>query len=362
MAVTPKTVVVPTADQFAERVFASALGTLDTWAMYVGDKLGLYTALAEKPLTGEEFTATTGMEGRYAQEWLEHQVTSGIVTVDDPGLLHDERRYTLPEGPAEVLTDPDSLGYLAPFVRLITAAGNELPSLLEAYRTGGGVPWSQYGPDMRTGQAEMNRPWFLGELGTSWFPMISHVHDRLSAPARLADFGCGEGWSSIGIAQAYPEATVVGFDIDEPSIEAARRHAQAGGVADRVSFELVDAGRGVEGSYDIVTAFECIHDMPDPVSVLRTMRDARTEGGTVIVMDEAVADAFGESHDGVERIMYGFSLFICLPDGRSHQPSAATGTVMRQATLERYAREAGFGRVSVLPIENDLWRFYELSD
>ena len=259
------------------------------------------------------------------------------------------------------LTNRDSLAYLTPFVRLLVAAGLKLPDLIEAYKTGGGVSWSQFGDDMRTGQAEMNRPWFLSELGTSWFPAVPSLDEALRNEARVADVGCGEGWSSIAIAKAYAAATVDGYDIDELSIVAARRDAAAEGVADRVRFRLVDASAADQScTYVIVTAFECIHDMPYPVDVLGVMRQLAGENGQVVVMDEAVGDAFGDRTDEVERLMYGFSLFVCLLDGMAHENSAATGTVMRLDTLKAYAEEAGFVDVDVLPIESDLWRFYSL--
>jgi SAM-dependent methyltransferase len=350
------------ADAFAGRVFTAALGAVDLWSIYTGDKFGLYRALAESgPATRPELTERTGMHQRYCHEWLEQQVTSGILAVDDPTRPADERRYRLPEGHAEVLTDADSLTYLAPFVRLMSAAGVQLPSLLDAYRTGGGVSWAQFGVDMRTGQAEMNRPWFLSELGNTWFPAIPELHSRLEAGAAVADVGCGEGWSSIAIALAYPNVTVDGFDIDTPSIEAARRHAARAGVADRIRFHDTDAATlDHPDGYDVVTAFECIHDLPYPVPVLSTMRRVVKDGGIVLVMDEAVADAFGDRFDDVERLMYGFSLFICLPDGMSHPDSSGTGTVIRPATLKRYAESAGFSDVEVLPVDNELWRFYRL--
>jgi 2-polyprenyl-3-methyl-5-hydroxy-6-metoxy-1,4-benzoquinol methylase len=350
------------ADIFAERVFDSVLGALDTWAIFVGDKLGLYRALAENgPMTRTELAEGSEMHPRYADEWLEHQVTAGVLEVDDPGLPQEERIYSLPQGHAEVLTDRDSLSFLTPFVRLVVAGGVQLPKLIEAYQSGGGVSWSEFGEDMRTGQAEMNRPWFINELGTSWFPAVPWLHEQLTNGALVADVGCGEGWSSIAIANAYPGAKVDGYDIDEPSVAAARQHARASGVSDQVSFHAVDAGsQEVAGKYDLATAFECIHDLPDPVGVLRAMHRMTKPDGRVVVMDEAVADAFGAKADDVERLMYGFSMFVCLPDGMSHQPSAGTGTVMRPSTLERYAREAGFDGIEVLPIENDLWRFYEL--
>ncbi len=177
----------------------------------------------------------------------------------------------------------------------------------------------------------------------------------------MADIGCGEGWSSVAMALAYPDTTVDGYDLDEPSVEAARVHAEEAGVAERVRFFAGDAAAADRnGDYDVITAFECIHDLARPVDVLATMRRLAKPDGQVIVMDEKVAERFPGRGDDIERLMYGFSLFICLPDGRSHTPSAATGTVMRPDTLRRYAEEAGFAGLQVLPIENDLWRFYRL--
>ena len=356
------TMTATTPDEFAGNLVGSMLGALDTWAIYMGDKLGLYQAMAaEGTMTQPELVSRTGIHARYAQEWLEQQVTSGIITVDDPAKPTTERVYALPEAHRTVLTDHDSLAYMSPFVRLIASAGVQLPQHVEAYRTGGGVSWEQFGPDIRTGQADVNRPWFLQELGNSWFPQVPELHASLQDGGRVADIGCGEGWSSIAIALAYPQAIVDGYDIDAPSIEAARGHATEAGVADRVTFHHADAAGADEAiRYDVVTAFECLHDMPDPVSVMRRMRELVKDDGVVFVMDEGVGDAFGDRDDEIERLMYGISLFVCLPDGMSHEGSVGTGTVMRPSTLGTYATEAGFSGVETLPIENDLWKFYRL--
>jgi 2-polyprenyl-3-methyl-5-hydroxy-6-metoxy-1,4-benzoquinol methylase len=187
------------------------------------------------------------------------------------------------------------------------------------------------------------------------------VNAALRAGGRVADVGCGVGWSSIGIALAYPDATVDGYDVDVPSIETARQNAREAGVDDRVRFHAVDAATvDPSGGYDAVFAFECIHDLSDPVAVLAAMRRLAGDRGTVIVMDERVAETFTAPGDEVERMMYGYSLMCCLADGMSHQPSAATGTVMRPSTLRGYAAEAGFADVEVLDIANDFFRFYRL--
>jgi ubiquinone/menaquinone biosynthesis C-methylase UbiE len=205
---------------------------------------------------------------------------------------------------------------------------------------------------------------FINELGSSWFPAIADVHARLSAPpgACVADLGCGSGWSSIAIAKAYPHAFVDGIDNDAASIDTARANAAAEGLQDRVRFFVRDAGElGLDGVYDVVTIFEALHDMARPVEALENARRLLAEGGTTIVADERVAEEFSAPGDDLERLMYGYSVVHCLAVGRAdHEHSAATGTVMRPATLREYAQVAGFARVETLPIDNDFWRFYRL--
>jgi 2-polyprenyl-3-methyl-5-hydroxy-6-metoxy-1,4-benzoquinol methylase len=225
------------------------------------------------------------------------------------------------------------------------------------------VPYTAYGADTREGIADMNRPMFLNLLGREWLPRVPDVHARLQSdpPARVADVGCGTGWSSLAIAQAYPLVRVDGFDLDEPSIRLARHHAAAAGLGDRIAFHVRDAADpGLAGRYDLVTAFETIHDMARPVEALRAMRQLVTDDGAVIVADERVGETFTAPGDDVERLNYGFSVLHCLAVGMDESPSAGTGTVIRPDTLAAYATAAGFQRVDTLPIENDFWRFYRL--
>jgi SAM-dependent methyltransferase len=348
-------------DEFAGRIFASALGAVEIMSIYLGDRLGWYTALAASPSTAKQLAAATSTHERYAREWLEQQAVYGIL-VTDPSASADDRVYALTSASRETLTDPASLAYLAPLGRAFGAAAAQLPSLLAAYRGGGGVSWDQLGDDMRSAQADLNRPWFEQQLGSA-LAGVSEVHDVLSRPgARIADVGFGFGWSTIALAKAYPHARLDGFDVDAPSVEAARRNAAEAGVADRVTFHLAaGASMSEHGPFDAAFAFECIHDMPQPVGVLDAMRSAVRPDGLVVVMDEAVAPEFTAPGDDLERVMYGFSLLVCLPDGMSSQPSVGTGTVMRPSTLEGYAREAGFSGLDVLPIEDfGFFRFYRL--
>lgn len=348
-------------DDLVERLFGSLLGTIDVLSIHVGDQLGLYALLREHgPCTTSKLADLAAVDARYAREWLEQQVVSGLLDVDDSGLPEAERRFSLSEEHARVLVDRDELSYLTPVARIIAAAAAQMPQILQAYRDGGGVSWEQFGPAMRTGQAEGNRPSYLILLTEEWLPRIPGL--ELGPGSRVADIGCGEGWSSVAMAIGIPGLIVDGFDVDTASVAAAGQHALDSGVADRVTFTAADAGTVAgAGGYDLVTAFECIHDLPDPVAVLRTMRSLARPGAIVMVMDERVAEEFtGASGDMVEQLMYGFSLFVCLPDSKSTPGSRATGTVMRPEVLRGYAIEAGFADITVLPIENDLWRFYQL--
>lgn len=348
-------------DTLAQRLLDSTLGAFDLLAIYLGDRLGWYRSLlASGPATAAELADRTGTHPRYTLEWLEQQAVTGLLTVDTANGA-DDRRFSLPVGTAEVLTDTGSLDYLAPLARMFAGSACQLPALLDAYRTGGGVSWAQMGSDARESQADMNRPWYEHELsGTlASVPDLDAVLRR--ADARIADVGCGGGWSTLGLARAYPAARVDGYDIDEPSVRMAVGNTPAD-LTDRVAFHPADAVQLPESTFDVVFAFECIHDMPDPVSVLAAARRSLRPGGCVIVMDEAVAGEFGAPGDDTERLMYGFSLFVCLPDGMSHRPSAGTGTVMRPRTLGRYAAEAGFSGFEILPIEDfGFWRFYRLT-
>ena len=351
-------------DAFVDRVLTSVIATYDLLSIYVGDRLGLYAALARRPSTAKELAHETGTDERYIREWLEHQAVTGILETDDPESLPDDRIYRLPPGHGGVLLDKDSPNYLAALARFTAGSLSVMPQLLDAFRTGSGVPYRDYGTDGREGQADTNRVQFINFLGTEWLPAVPDVHERLHADpaARVADIACGAGWSSIALARAYPKVHVDGFDLDEASIELARRNVEREGLGDRVVFHVKDASeQSHEARYDLVTVFEAIHDMSRPVEALNSMRAILAPGGTVIVADERTAERFGAPGDDLERLFYAWSVFFCLPTGREEQPSAATGTVMRPAKFREYALSAGYQDVEILPIEHDFWRFYRLA-
>jgi 2-polyprenyl-3-methyl-5-hydroxy-6-metoxy-1,4-benzoquinol methylase len=245
---------------------------------------------------------------------------------------------------------------------MMAGIGGVLPRVAEAYRTGAGVPYEAYGGEFRHGQGHINRPAFTGDLPGEWLEAMPDVAARLRARpgARVADIGCGQGWSAIAVARAYPLVRVEGIDADPRSVMDARAHAAAAGLDGRVRFVEGDAAALGGGPYELVLVLETLHDLPRPVEALRAARAATVAGGAVLVADERVADAFAAPGDEVERMMYGWSVTHCLPTQMVETPSAALGTVMRSSTVRELAAEAGFAAIDVLPVENDFFRLYRL--
>jgi SAM-dependent methyltransferase len=344
-----------------ERLFRDAMGALELYTVYLGERLGFYRALTDYgPATSSELAERTGTTERYVREWLEHHASSGLLEVDDAKAEPLARRYRLPPKYIPVLADADDVRYQAHMGVDIVRAGRLLPELVNAFRTGDAPPPLPWEPE---GRAEFNRPLFLNLLGKEWLPAIEDVDARLRAEpaARVADIACGTGWSSIAMARAYPGIVVHGFDLDSDAIEVARRHAENAGVSDRVTFSATDVSdlRGT-GGYDLVTIIEAVHDMSRPVDALRAARQMLTDGGELLVVDELVADEFTAPGSDRDRVNYGWSVVSCLPGAMGDPQTAATGAVMRPSVLRRYAIEAGFRDVEILPIETDYWCFYRL--
>jgi SAM-dependent methyltransferase len=348
-------------DAFEARVFGAAVSALDLLHLYVGDRLGLYRVMASgQPYSPGALASAAGIADRYAREWLEHEAVAGTVEVAERG---GERQYVLPAEHAEVLTDETSLAYLAPVALGVVGLARTLPRVTEAFKDGSGIAYEEYGADLRDAISRGNRPMFTHLLASQWLPQVPGVAERLAEdpPARVADVGCGVGWSSIAIARGFPKSEVHGLDLDAASIAEASANAETEGVADRVRFDVRDAADPrLAGTFDLVCAFETIHDMTDPVKALRAMRSLRAEGGTVLVVDERCADSFTTDVEDGERFQQGWSALHCLPLSMLEPPAAGTGTIMRAPTLRMYAQAAGFADIEVLPIENGLWRFYLL--
>jgi 2-polyprenyl-3-methyl-5-hydroxy-6-metoxy-1,4-benzoquinol methylase len=356
-------------DALVEQLFHASTGALELMHVYLGDRLGLYAALAQvDDVSPAELARGAGISERYAREWLEQQAVAGMLDVASDDGDGQSRRYRLPPGAADVLCTADSLYLLAPLGAMVAGIGQALPQVVQAFRSGGGVPYAAYGAEIRDGIARLNRPMFVNQLATEWIPAMPDIDARLrreDPPGRVADLGCGSGWSAIALARGYPAARVDGIDSDEASIEDAKRNVAAAAVADRVTLTVRDAAdagteAGADVRYDLVTLFETLHDMAHPVAALRTARDLLAPGGAVLVADERVGEAFTAPGDELERFNYGWSALHCLAAALVEPDSAGTGTVIRPDTVRRYAHEAGFREVTVLPIEHDFWRFYRL--
>ena len=337
--------------------------TLEVASVHIGSRLGFYRSLADDGgATSAELAVRTGTDERYVREWLEQQAVAGFLSVDDPERKPGERRYQLPVAHRPVFADEEDLNYLTPLATLAIGVLHPINALLDAYRSGGGVPYEAYGADTREGIGAINRPQFANFVG-EWLASIPEVDARLRAepPAKIADLACGTAWSSIAVARAYPQVFVDAIDVDSESIETARRNVTAAGLAQRVTPAVHDASDPeLSGRYDLVMIFEALHDMNHPVEALRTARRMLAEGGSVLVADERVAERFNAPGDEIERFDYGFSVLHCLAVGNLDDDSAATGTAIRPDTVRAYAAEAGFDRIDVLPIEHDFWRFYRL--
>jgi hypothetical protein len=349
-------------EALGKRLFQAAIGTLELYGVYLGDRLGLYRELAGRgPSTSTELAEATGTDERYVREWLEQQAAAGFVHVEDVAAGPRERRYRMPPEHVPVLVDRDDVRYQAFKGIAMVRAGRPMPDLVEAFRTGAAPPPLSWEPE---GPADYNRPLFVNLLGQEWLPSVPDLDGRLRAepPARVADIACGTGWSSIAMAEAYPTITVDGLDLDPVKIALADENASRAGVADRVTFSVTDAADpSLTGRYDLVTIFEALHDMPHPVAALRAARGMLAEGASVLVADELVADEFTLPASDNERYAYGWSVVSCLPSAMGVPGTAATGTVMRADTVRRYAGEAGFDEVEILPIDSDCWRFYRLT-
>jgi len=351
------------ASRLTERLRQSTLGYFDVLTTYIGQKLGLYEALAAAgPLSAGDLASRTGTNPRYVREWLEQQAVGGLLAVDDPESPPGIRRYRLPVGHARVLVERDDPLWQGTRPHSLLPLARQMPALLDAFRRGGGLSPVDHDDDSRMAQASLGRVAYLSSMG-AWIAALPDVDDRLrrEPPARVADLGCGAGWSAIALARQYPLASVDGFDLDAASVAMARENARASGVADRVRFEARDASDpALAGSYDLAVVFEALHDMPRPVDALRTLRRLAGETGAVLVVDEKVEERFTAPGSDLERYAYGWSVLSCLASGMTGPEPAGTGAVMRTEALRGYATSAGFGGMEVLPVPHECWTFYRL--
>ena len=327
-------------NNFLQKALSDLGATFHANLIIMGDKLGLYKAMAGAgPLTSAELAERTGTAERYVREWLAAQAASGYVTYDPP-----TQRFTLPEEQAFALANENSPAFLPGAFQLATAALKAQPKLLEAFRTGAGVGWHEHDPELFQGTERFFRPGYAAHLTSSWIPALEGVEAKLHAGARVADVGCGHGASTILLAQAYPRSTFTGFDYHGPSIERARQVARDTGIADRVTFEVAKAKDYPGAHYDLVAFFDCLHDMGDPVGAAVHVRETLKADGVWMIVEPFAHDRLEDNLNPIGRIYYSGSTQICTPASLSQEVGLALGNQAGEARLREVVTAGGFTR------------------
>ncbi len=327
-------------EQFVFRAVDEVGATLNAALVVMGDRLGLYRALAGAGgLTPAELAERTSASERYVREWLNAQAAGGYVEYDPA-----DGTYTLPPEQAVALTDEESPAFLPGFFQLALGTVSDSPRITEAARDGEGVGWHEHSHDVFDGCERFFRPGYNANLVPAWLPALDGVLEKLESGAKVADVGCGHGASTILMAREYPQSSFVGSDYHEGSIETARRRAQEAGVADRVRFETGDAASDQGEGYDLVTMFDCLHDMGDPVGAARQVLQSLAPNGTWMIVEPMAGDRVEDNLNPVGRAFYGFSTFLCTPASLSQEVGLALGAQAGEAKIAAVVAEAGFTR------------------
>lgn len=329
-------------DRFAHQLIADIGAAMSAVLVHIGDRLGLYRALADGvPLTSTELAAKTGLNERYLREWLHNQAAGGWVSYQPK-----DGTFTLPAEHALLLADETSPTFMAGGFDFVAAAWADEEILTDAFRTGRGIGWHEHDRRLFTGTERFFRPGYQANLTNNWLPALDGVVDRLEAGISVADVGCGYGAATVQLGQSYPNSTFVGFDYHDASIAAARERAGAAGVDANVTFEVAGA-KEFTGKYDLICLFDCLHDMGDPVGAARHIRAALRPDGVLLVVEPAGADRPEDNHHALGRLFYASSTAICLPGWLAQDGRLGLGNQAGTARLIEVLREAGFGDVRV---------------
>jgi SAM-dependent methyltransferase len=328
-------------DKFMQFVhaFAGDLGaTVAAGSVVIGDRLGLYRALAAGgPATAAELAARTGTDDRYVAEWLAGQAASGYVTYDA-----DDERYSLTPEQALALADPNGPVNVAGAFTLALGALSAVPTVTEIFRTGSGLGWHEQHPDVILGCEQFFRAGYAAHLAQDWIPALTDVHQKLERGGRVADVGCGAGASTVLLAQAYPNSRFCGSDYHDGSIELARKRAAEAGVTERVSFEVAPAAGFSGGDFDLVTTFDCLHDMGNPAEAARRIGQSLAPDGSWLIVEPMSGDSVAENLNPVGRVYYSFSTLLCLPNARSQHGVLELGAQAGEAAIRDVVLGAGF--------------------
>jgi SAM-dependent methyltransferase len=327
-------------DEFAGKVF-NDMGAAATGAMVlIGDKLGLYKALAQGgPLAPAELAARTGTAERYVREWLAAQAAAGYVQYRP-----ETGAYAMTTEQAMVLADDASPAFMAGGFEVVASMFKDEPKISAAFGTGKGVGWHEHSPCLFRGTERFFRAGYAAHLVQEWLPALAGVREKLERGAKVADVGCGHGASSILMAQAFPNSSFIGFDYHGPSVERAREGAREAGVERRCRFEVADAKSYPGADYDLVACFDCLHDMGDPVGAAKHVRQTLAADGTWLIVEPYASDAVEDNLNPVGRIYYAASTMICVPASLSQEEGMALGAQAGEARLRQVVTAGGFSR------------------
>ena len=320
--------------------FVNDLGAAAHAGMVViGERLGLYKALATGPMTPAELATKTDTDERYVREWLSSQAAGGYVTYDEK-----TGKFSLSEEQAFTLADENSPAYLPGAFQLALGSLAAVPRITGAFRSGAGMGWHEHAEDVFHGCEKFFRPGYAANLVSSWIPSLHDVEKKLQAGARVADVGCGKGASTLLLAKSFPKSRFYGFDYHNGSIEAARESAKREGVADRTSFEIAKAKEFPGKDYDLVAFFDCLHDMGDPVGAATHVRQALAQDGTWMIVEPYAKDELKDNLNPVGRVYYSFSTLLCTPCSRSQEVGLCLGAQAGEARIREVVTKAGFSR------------------
>jgi ubiquinone/menaquinone biosynthesis C-methylase UbiE len=305
----------------------------------IGEKLGLYRALAEGPLNSAELAAKTRTDERYVREWLGSQAAGGYVTYDE-----QSRKFSLSEEQVFTLANEDSPAYLPGAFQLALGSLAAVPRIIESFRSGAGMGWHEHHEDVFHGCEKFFRPSYAANLISSWIPSLQGVKAKLEAGARVADVGCGKGASTVLMAKAFPKSEFFGFDYHDKSIEGARAAAVRAGLEVRLNFGVAKAKDFPGKDYDLVTVFDCLHDMGDPVGAATQVRNALSKDGTWMIVEPFANDELKDNLNPVGRVYYSFSTLLCTPCSRSQEVAMCLGAQSGERRIREVVSAAGFSR------------------
>jgi ubiquinone/menaquinone biosynthesis C-methylase UbiE len=320
--------------------FVTDLGaSVHTGMVVIGEKLGLYKALAGGPMNAAELAAKTGTDERYLREWLASQAAGGYITYDET-----TERFSLTEEQAFTLAYEDSPAYLPGAFELALGSLAAVPRIAESFRTGAGMGWHEHADGVFHGCEKFFRPGYAANLVSAWIPALEDVRQKLEAGARVADVGCGKGASTVLMAKAFPNSRFYGFDYHDKSIEGARATAEREGIADRVTFEVSKAKDYPGQDYDFVAVFDCLHDMGDPVGAASHVRRSLAADGTWMIVEPFANDQLKDNLNPVGRVYYSFSTLLCTPCSRSQEVGLCLGAQAGEKRVREVVSKAGFSR------------------